>query len=60
MPKNFSYPELSAAALLEAAAAYGEGKQRDQAVKLLERVVREYPDSPSARAARERLDKDKR
>ena len=55
VPFTYDYPELSAAALLEAARAYQEGNQREQAVRMLQRVIRDYPDSPFADAARERL-----
>jgi outer membrane protein assembly factor BamD (BamD/ComL family) len=32
-------------------------KQNDQAVKLLKRVIRDYPESEWAKAAKERLEK---
>jgi len=55
VPFTYDYPELSAAALLEAARALSALKQNDQAGRILERVIRDYPTSPWAEAARERL-----
>jgi TolA-binding protein len=55
VPFTYDYPELSALSLLEAARALAENKQNDQAVKLLERVLRDYPDTDHAEAARKRL-----
>jgi TolA-binding protein len=55
VPFTYDYPELSAAALLEAARAYQEGNQKDQALRMLQRVIRDYPDTPFAEAAKERL-----
>jgi cellulose synthase operon protein C len=55
VPFTYDYPELTAAALLEAARAYGELGQRDQVQRLLERLVRDYPGTPWAEAAKERL-----
>jgi TolA-binding protein len=57
VPFTYDYPEHNAAALVEAARTFGELKQNDQAVKLLERVIRDYPDSKWAEAAKERLSK---
>jgi TolA-binding protein len=56
VPFTYDYPELSAVALLEAARAFSELKQNEQAVRLLERVIRDHPNSRSAEAARDRLD----
>lgn len=56
VPTTYDYPELSAASLLEAAVAYREANNREQMVRLLERVVRDYPNTPFAEAAKERLD----
>jgi len=53
VPTTYDYPELSAAALLEAAKAYGELKQRDQANRLLDRLQREFTGTPWAEAAKE-------
>src|SRR5260370_40425785 len=41
VPFTYDYPHLSALALLEAAPAHAENKQKEQAIKLLERVVRD-------------------
>jgi TolA-binding protein len=56
VPHMYDYPELSAVALCEAARCLVEMKQTDQAVKLLERVVKDHPDSDWAKVAKERLD----
>jgi TolA-binding protein len=56
VPFTYDYPELSAAALVEAARAFSELKQQDQATRLLRRVIKDHPDSPWAKVARERLD----
>lgn len=56
VPFTYDYPELSAVALVEAARAFAEMKQRDQAARLLERVVKDHPDSPWAKVAKERLE----
>ena len=45
VPFTYDYPNLSALALLEAARGFAENNQTDQAVKLLERVVRDHPDT---------------
>ena len=55
VPTTYNYPELSAAALVEAAQAHAEAKQNTEAVRLLERVIQEYPTSSWANTARERL-----
>ncbi len=55
VPFTYDYPEWNAVALVEAARTFGELKQNDQAVKLLERVIRDYPDSKWAEVAKERL-----
>jgi hypothetical protein len=41
--------------LLEAARALAEDRRVDQAIRVLERVQRDYPDTPFAEAAAERL-----
>lgn len=56
VPFTFDYPELSAVALVEAARALGEEKKPEQAERLLRKVVKEYPNSPWAKIAQERLD----
>ncbi len=55
VPFTYDYPEWNAVALIEAARTFGELKQNDQAVKLLQRVLRDYPESKWAEVARERL-----
>jgi TolA-binding protein len=55
VPFTYDYPELNGMALVEAARTFRELKQNDQAVRLLERVIRDYPESDSAKAAKERL-----
>ncbi len=55
VPFTYDYPELSAVALVEAARALAEQKQEDQAVRLLERVIKDHPNSPWAQVAKERL-----
>jgi TolA-binding protein len=55
VPFTYDYPELNAIALSEAARAFVENKQHEHAVKLLERVIREHPDTKWADAAKERL-----
>ena len=53
VPTTYNYPELTAAALYEAARAHGELKQIDPATKLLERLQREFTNTPWAEAAKE-------
>jgi TolA-binding protein len=55
VPFTFDYPQLSALALVEAARAFAENNQKDEAIKLLESVLRDYPDTESAEAAKKRL-----
>src|SRR5581483_10396392 len=50
VPFTYDYPDLSAAALLEAARAFQELKQPAQATKLLERVMQDYANTPWAEA----------
>jgi TolA-binding protein len=56
VPFTYDYPELSAVALVEAARGFAELKQQDQAARLLQRVIKDHPDSPWAKVAKERLD----
>ena len=56
VPFTYDYPELNAAALLEAARALAENKERDRAIKLLKRLLRDHPEGESAEAARKRLE----
>jgi TolA-binding protein len=55
VPYTYDYPNLSAVALLEAARALVEDKKPEQAIKLLERLLRDHPDSEAAGPARTRL-----
>ena len=56
VPFTYDYPHLSALALLEAARAHAENKQKEQAIKLLERVIRDHPDTDHAEAAKKRIE----
>jgi TolA-binding protein len=56
VPFTYDYPSLSATALLEAARAFSEDNKKDQAVRLLERVLRDHPDTEQADAAKKRLE----
>ena len=56
VPFTYDYPHLNALALVEAARAFSENKQSGQAIKLLERVLRDHPDTESAEVARQRLE----
>lgn len=55
VPFTYDYPDLSGLALLEAARALHEDKQTAAAIKLLQRILRDYPGSAAAEAARKRL-----
>jgi len=55
VPFTYDYPECQGQALCEAARAYVEMKQPAEAAKLLERVVKDFPKSPWAQVARQRL-----
>ena len=56
VPFTYDYPHLSALALIEAARAHSENKQKDQAIRLLERVIRDHPDTEHADAAKKRIE----
>jgi tetratricopeptide (TPR) repeat protein len=56
VPNTFDFPELSAAALCEASRCYVELKNREQAERLLLRVVRDHAASDWAKVAQERLE----
>lgn len=56
VPFTYDYPELSAVALCEAARTFTEQKQHDQATRLLQRVIRDHPDSKWAQVAKDRLE----
>lgn len=55
IPSTYDYPELRAAALLEAGKAYLELNQREQANRQFERILREFPNTPWSDAAKEKL-----
>jgi TolA-binding protein len=55
IPSTYDYPELRAAALLEAGKAYLALNQREQANRQFERILREFPNTPWADAAKENL-----
>ncbi len=52
---TYDYPEPSAGAWCEAGRAYLENKQKDEAVKAWQRVVKQYPQSKWAAVAQQRL-----
>jgi TolA-binding protein len=56
VPFTYDYPELNAVALCEAARTFAEQKQTEQATRLLQRVLRDHPDSKWAQVAKERLE----
>jgi TolA-binding protein len=55
VPFTYGYPELTAAARFEASRAYLENKQPDQAKQQLEILLKDFPGTPWADAAKERL-----
>jgi tetratricopeptide (TPR) repeat protein len=55
VPFSYDYPDLSALALCEASRVLAELKQPHQAARLLERVLKDHPNSPWAEVARQRL-----
>lgn len=55
VPFTYDYPEWSAVALCEASRAFVDMKQPSQAGKLLERVVKDYPQSQWTEVAKKRL-----
>ncbi len=56
VPFTYDYPQLNALALVEAARALAENKQPEQAIRLLERVIRDHPETESAEIAKKRLE----
>lgn len=56
IPTTYDYPEYRAAALLEAGKAYLELKQGEQARKQFQRILQEFPNTPWAEAAKEKLE----
>ncbi|OWK36737.1 tetratricopeptide repeat protein [Fimbriiglobus ruber] len=58
VPYTYDYPELAAAALLEAARAFAEDGKKDQAEKVLAKLIKDHPASSEwVKAAKERLEK---
>ncbi|HZZ81295.1 MAG TPA: tetratricopeptide repeat protein [Gemmataceae bacterium] len=57
IPTTYDYGELRAAALFEAGKAYLELKQAPQANQQFERILREFPNTPWAEAAKEKIGK---
>ncbi|MDB5344945.1 MAG: hypothetical protein JWP89_3322 [Schlesneria sp.] len=55
VPFTYDYPEWCAVALLEASRVFQEMDQPKQAIRLLEKVLKDYPDTEWAKAAQERL-----
>jgi TolA-binding protein len=55
VPYTYDYPNLSATALLEASRALVEDKKPELAIKLLERLIKDYPESEPAKVGRIRL-----
>jgi len=56
VPFTYDYPDLSAAALVEAARTFAELKQKDQAERLLQRVLKDHGETKWAAVAKERLE----
>ena len=58
VPYTYEFPELSHAALLEAARALTDDNKPDQAARVLAKLIKDAPaDSEWSKAAKERLDK---
>ena len=55
VPFTYDYPEPERAGADGSGPGFAENKQADQAGKLLERVIRDHPDSEQAEAAKKRL-----
>jgi TolA-binding protein len=55
VPHTYDYPELTPLALCEAARSYLEMKDKVQAERLLQRVLRDFPDGEWAKVAKERM-----
>ena len=56
VPFTFDFPDLSAAAMTEAAQVLIEDKKPEQADRLLRRVIKDYPQSEWVKVAQKRLD----
>jgi TolA-binding protein len=57
VPGKYGYDEWNTVALLEAADAYVLLSQTDQARAVLQRLIKEYPETSAAKTAKERLSK---
>jgi TolA-binding protein len=57
VPNRFGFDQWNAVALLEASEAFAQLKDVDQQAQTLNRVIREYADTPWAKDAQERLSK---
>ena len=55
VPFTYDYPEWSAVALLEASRVFVEMQQPKQAARLLEKVIKDYPETEWSKAAQQRL-----
>jgi len=55
VPFTYDYPEWSAVALLEASRVFLEMKQPEQAVRLLQKIRRDYPNTEWSKQAEQRL-----
>ena len=55
VPYSYDYPEGNAAALFQASRVFVEMKQPEQAKRLLQRLLKDYPESPFAKTAREQV-----
>ncbi len=60
VPYTYDYPDLSAAALTEAARAQFEDKKPEEAERLLRKTIKEFPQSEWAKVAQKRLDEMKK
>jgi TolA-binding protein len=55
VPATYDYADWNAAALYDASKAYDALKRPEEAVKQLERLLKEYPENQLAEPAKERL-----
>ena len=55
VPFTYDYPEWSAVALLEASRIFQEMQQPQQAARLLQKVIKDYPNTEWSRTAQETL-----
>lgn len=56
VPYTYNYPDLNALSLLEAARALAEDKQKEQAIKVLERLLKDHPESDQAQLGKQKLE----